>query len=145
MSFELIRALHIIAVIAWVAGMLMLPRLYAYQMESEPGGDLDKKMIDAARRLRVLILNPSVALVFAFGLLLYLQRVPSGAPPIWLALKVLLALGLAAYHGICVAEGRRLAKGERRRSARFWRMTGEIPMVVAIAIVLLAVLEPRFG
>ncbi|MBI1186435.1 MAG: TIGR00701 family protein [Alphaproteobacteria bacterium] len=145
MSFELIRALHIIAVIAWMAGLLMLPRLYAYQYESEPGGELEKKMIEAARRLRVLILAPALVLAFAFGLLLYVQRVPSGAPPIWLGLKVLLALCLAGYHGLCLAEGKRLARGERRRSAKFWRMTGEIPIVLAIAIVLLAVLEPWVG
>ncbi|NWG53961.1 MAG: CopD family protein [Hydrogenophilaceae bacterium] len=142
MSFELIRALHIIAVIAWMAGLLMLPRLYAYQCESEPGGELEKKMIEAARRLRVLILSPALIFAFAFGLLLYVQRVPSGAPPLWLGLKVLLALALAGYHGLCVAEGKRLAKGERRRSARFWRLTGEIPMLIAIAVVLLAALEP---
>lgn len=142
MSFELIRALHIIAVIAWMAGLLMLPRLYAYQCESEPGGELEKKMIEAARRLRVLILSPALIFAFAFGLLLYVQRVPSGAPPLWLGLKVLLALALAGYHGLCVIEGKRLAKGERRRSARFWRLTGEIPMLIAIAVVLLAALEP---
>lgn len=145
MTPELLRALHIIAVIAWVAGMLMLPRLYAYQLESEPGGELDKKMIDAARRLRVIVLTPAMAFAFIFGIALYVQRVPDGAPPIWLGLKVALALGLAGFHGYCAAEGKRLAKGERRRSARFWRMAGEIPMLIAIAIVLLAVLEPRFG
>ena len=144
MSFDFIRAMHIISVIAWVAGMLMLPRLYAYQSESEPGGELDKKMREAARRLRVLILTPSIVLSFAFGLMLYVLRVPAGtAPPLWLALKLMLALSLAALHGYFVSEGRRLAKGERRRTARFWRLIGEAPFLLAAAIVLLAVLEPH--
>ncbi|MGE0044360.1 MAG: CopD family protein [Hyphomonadaceae bacterium] len=145
MSYELVRALHIIAVIAWIAGLLMLPRLYAYQTESEPGGELEKKMIDAARRLRVLILMPSIIFAFAFGLLLFYVRVGAGAPPVWLMAKIVIALGLAGYHGYLASVGRRLAKGQRPRSARFWRMTGEIPMLAAIAIVLLAVLEPTFS
>lgn len=145
MSYDLVRALHIIAVIAWIAGLLMLPRLYAYQTESTPGGELEKKMIDAARRLRVLILMPSIIFAFALGLLLFLLRVGTSAPPIWLIAKIVVALGLASYHGYLASAGRRLAKGERPRSARFWRMTGEIPIMATIAIVLLAVLEPTFS
>jgi putative membrane protein len=146
MNFDLIRALHIIAVIAWVAGLLMLPRLYAYQTESQPGGELERKMIDAARRLRVLILTPAIILSFAFGLLLYAMRAPAGsAPPLWLAAKIVLALALAGLHGYFVREGRTLAKGQRRRSARFWRSIGEVPFIVAAIIVVLAALEPRVG
>ncbi|MGE0829531.1 MAG: CopD family protein, partial [Hyphomonadaceae bacterium] len=121
------------------------PRLYAYQCEAAPGGELEKKMIEAARRLRVIILTPALVLTFGLGLLLCMERAPAGAPPLWLSLKLVLALALAGLHGFMAAEGRRLAKGERRRSARFWRMLGEAPMVIAIAIVLLAVLEPFQG
>jgi putative membrane protein len=143
MSFDFVRAVDIVAVIAWVAGLLMLPRLYAYQTESEPGGELERRMIDASRRLRVLILMPSIILSLAFGLMLYVMRVPAGAPPLWLAAKVVLALALAGLHGYFASEGRRLAKGERRRSSRFWRQIGEAPFAIAAIIVFLAVLEPH--
>ena len=145
MNIELIRGLHIIAVIAWMAGLMMLPRLYAYQCESQAGGELETKMIEAARRLRVLILTPSLLIAFLLGLNLFYLRVGAAAPPLWLVLKIALALALAALHGYFAAAGRKLAKGERVRDGRFWRMIGEAPMILAILIVLLAVLEPRFG
>jgi putative membrane protein len=142
MSYELLRGLHIIAVIAWVAGLLMLPRLYAYQTEGEPGGELEKKMIAAARRLRVIILMPGLLLSFLLGLLLFTQRLAAAPPPLWITAKIILALALAGYHGFLVSEGRKLARGERRRSARFWRLIGEVPILISAIIVLLAVLEP---
>jgi putative membrane protein len=140
MNYELLRGLHIIAVIAWVAGLLMLPRLYAYQAEAEPGGELSKKMLDAARRLRVIILTPSLLLVFVFGLLLFMQRF-AGAPPLWVTIKIVLGLGLAGFHGFLASEGRKLIKGQKPRSPRFWRLIGEVPILISIVIVLLAVLE----
>ena len=143
MNYELIRGLHIIAVIAWVAGLLMLQRLYAYHAEAEPGGELAKKMLDASRRVRVLILTPAIGLAFIFGLLLFMQRFGSaGAPPIWVTIKIVLALGLAGYQGFLSAEGRKLAKGQKPRSGRFWRLIGEVPILISIVIVLLATLEP---
>ncbi|MBL8549888.1 MAG: CopD family protein [Hyphomonadaceae bacterium] len=142
MNYDLLRGLHIIAVIAWVAGLLMLPRLYAYQAEAEPGGELSRKMLEAARRLRVIILMPSLLLAFGFGLLLFMQRFAgAGAPPLWITIKIALALVLAGYHGFLAAEGRKLVKGQKPRSGRFWRLMGEVPILISIAIVLLAVLE----
>jgi putative membrane protein len=141
MSYELIRGLHIIAVIAWVAGLLMLPRLYVYQTESEPGGELEKKMIEGARRLRVIVLMPAMLAAFLFGILLFAQRF-HGAPPIWIMVKIALALGLAGFHGFLISQGRKLAKGERPRTSRFWRLIGEVPVLISIVIVLLATLEP---
>lgn len=152
MSYDLARALHIIAVIAWMAGLLMLPRLYAYQTASEPGGELERKMIVAARSLRTIILTPAMLLTWIFGLHLlatYLIGDWSGSfgeiigrVPKWFWLKLALVLALTGYHGYLAAEGRRLSHGERRRSERFWRMTNEIPFLIAIAVVLLATLEP---
>jgi len=151
-SYDLARGLHIIAVIAWISGLLMLPRFYAYITASQPGGELETAMLKAARSLRIIILTPSIILAWTFGLFLFatylvgdwsrpLPEVLAGVPH-WFWLKLLLVLGLSGYHGFLSAEGRRLAKGERRRSEKFWRATGEIPFLVAIAAVLLATLEP---
>ena len=151
-SYDLARGLHIIAVIAWISGLLMLPRFYAYITASQPGGELEAAMLKAARSLRTIILTPSLILAWSFGLFLFATYLtgdwnrPFGeiisTVPHWFWAKLLLVVGLSGYHGYLSAEGKRIAKGERRRSERFWRLSSEIPFLVAIAAVLLATLEP---
>jgi len=151
-GYDLARGLHIIAVIAWIAGLLMLPRFYAYITASQPGGELETSMLKAANSLRLIILGPSMVLAWVFGLFLFGTYLVGdwgrplgevlGLVPHWFWGKLLLVVGLSGYHGYLSAEGRRIAKGERRRSERFWRMMSEIPFIVAIAAVLLATLEP---
>lgn len=151
-DYDLARGLHIIAVIAWIAGLLMLPRFYAYITASQPGGELEQTMLKAARSLRLIILTPSIILSWAFGLFLfftYLSGLTSdwdmarlAHVPHWFWLKLVLVVGLSGYHGFLSAEGRKLAAGQRPRSERFWRMTSEVPFLIAIAAVLLATLEP---
>lgn len=151
-SYDLARGLHIIAVIALMAGLLMQPRLYAYISGSEPGGELEAKMLKAAKGLRTIILGPALVLTWAFGVFLFAvymvgdwdRPIPEiiAAVPHWFWGKLILVLGLSWFHGFLVGEGRRLARGERRHTERYWRMIGEVPFLVAIAIVLLATLEP---
>jgi len=151
-GYDLARGLHIIAVIAWIAGLLMLPRFYAYITAAQPGGELETAMLKAARSLRIIILSPSIVLAWAFGIFLFAvymtgdwsQPIPAvlAKVPHWFWLKFLLVLGLSGYHGFLSAEGRKLAAGQRPRSERFWRMMSEIPFLAAIAAVLLATLEP---
>ena len=151
-GYDLARGLHIIAVIAWIAGLLMLPRFYAYATSSQPGGELDQAMLKAARSLRLIILTPSLILAWSFGLFLFATYISGdwtrpvaeviATVPHWFWAKLLLVLGLSGYHGFLSAEGRRLAQGQRRHSEKFWRLMSEIPFLVAIAAVLLATLEP---
>ncbi|HYD89575.1 MAG TPA: CopD family protein [Vitreimonas sp.] len=151
-GYDLARGLHIIAVIAWIAGLLMLPRFYAYITASQPGGELEAAMQKAARNLRVIILTPSFVLAWAFGIFLFVTYIagdwdrPIGdllaTVPHWFWAKLILVLGLSGYQGFLSAEGRRLLKGERRHSERYWRLLSEVPFLVAIAAVLLATLEP---
>lgn len=140
--YDLVRALHILSVIAWMAGMLLLPRLYAYQTGAEPGGELERKMIEAAERLRTIILTPAMIAAWVFGvwLLLVFNREMLTLP--WLIGKLALVVALTGLHGYFVAMGKRLARGQRPRSEKFWRMINEVPFVMAIAIVLLATMEP---
>lgn len=151
-GYDLARGLHIIAVIAWIAGLLMLPRFYAYITAAQPGGELEAAMLKAARSLRIIILSPSIVLAWAFGIFLFAvymtgdwsQPIPDvlAKVPHWFWLKLLLVVGLSGYHGFLSAEGRKLAQGQRPHSERFWRLMGEVPFLVAIAAVLLATLEP---
>jgi putative membrane protein len=151
-SYDLARGLHIIAVIAWIAGLLMLPRFYAYITLSTPAGELEATMLKAARNLRLIILGPSLVLTWAFGLFLLATYIvgdlnrPLGdmvaGVPHWFWAKLILVVGLSGYHGFLSAAGRKIAAGERRHSEKFWRLMSEIPFLVAIAAVLLATLEP---
>jgi putative membrane protein len=151
-GYDLARGLHIIAVIAWIAGLLMLPRFYAYISGSQPGGELETAMLKAARSLRVIILGPALILAWAFGLFLfftYLSGLSSdwdmsrlAHVPHWFWFKLVLVLGLSGYQGFLSAEGRKLAAGQRPHSEKFWRLMSEVPFLVAIAAVLLATLEP---
>ncbi len=139
---ESMRALHIISVIALMAGLLMLPRLYAYQMGSEPGGELEKKMIEASSKLRTIIVNPALILTWVFGIAILATSNWIQFQMGWFHAKLALVLVLSGLHGYYSIEGKRLAKGERRRSEKFWRMMNEVPFLIAIAVVILAVVEP---
>lgn len=151
-SYDLARGLHIIAVIAWIAGLLMQPRFYAYITASQPGGELEQAMLKSARNLRLIILGPSLVLAWAFGIFLFgvyiagdwSRPLPTilATVPHWFWAKLILVTGLSGYHGFLIVEGRRLAAGERRRSERYWRLMSEVPFLIAIAAVLLATLEP---
>lgn len=151
-SYDLARGLHIIAVIAWIAGMLMLPRFYAYIAASTPGGELEQTMLKAARNLRLIIVGPSMVLTWALGLFLFAAYVVGdwsrsfpviiAGVPHWFWAKLILVLALSGLHGFFVSQGRAIAAGERRRSEKFWRLISEAPFVIAITVVLLATLEP---
>ncbi len=151
-SHELAIALHIIAVIALIASLLMMPRFYSYIAGSQPGGELETKMLVAAARLRIIIMNPSLIVVWVLGiyLLLAFNVGDLGRPfpqigasvPGWFWAKLTLVVALSGYHGFLVGEGKRLAKGERRHSEKFWRAMSEIPFLITIAVVLLATLKP---
>jgi protoporphyrinogen IX oxidase len=151
-GYDLARGLHIIAVIAWISGLLMLPRFYAYITASQPGGELEAAMLKAARNLRLIILTPSIILAWAFGVFLFATYLVTdwarplpeimAAVPHWFWLKLILVVGLSGYNGFLSAQGRKLAAGQRPRSEKFWRLMSEVPFLVAIAAVLLATLEP---
>lgn len=142
LDYDWLRAGHIISVIALMAGLMMLPRLYAYQTGSEPGGELEKKMIDASSKLRVIILNPALILTWIFGIGIMATSHWIQLQMGWMHAKLALVVILSGLHGYFSAEGKRLAKGERRRSEKFWRMMNEVPFLIAIAVVILAVVEP---
>jgi protoporphyrinogen IX oxidase len=151
-GYDLARGLHIIAVIAWIAGLLMLPRFYAYITASQAGGEMEAAMLKAARSLRLIILTPSIILAWALGVFLFAtflvadwtRPLPGIAAsiPAWFWIKLILVVGLSGYHGFLSQQGRKLAAGQRPHSEKFWRLMSEVPFLVAIAAVLLATLEP---
>jgi protoporphyrinogen IX oxidase len=140
--YNLGRALHILAVIAWMAGLLMLPRLYAYQTEAQPGGELEAKMIEASRRLRKIILTPAMILTWVFGLYLLIQYNLGPGIRLWLWAKLALVVALSGLHGYYVMQGKKMEAGLRPLSSKTWRLLNEVPFLIAIPVVIFATLEP---
>lgn len=153
-AYDIARGLHILAVIAWMAGLLFLPRLYAYDAEQalkpEP---LKSEMQTLLRlwqtRLMKIILNPAAALALIFGAwLIHLDVQMRGAAFLaepWMVTKLVGVVLLFGWHGFLSAERKRIAAGTSTKSSKFWRMTNEIPFVLAIIMVLSVTTEWTFG
>ena len=136
-----IKAMHIIAVIAWMAGMMYLPRLFIYHHQAEKGGEAERFFVVMERRLFLGIVNPSIVAVWVLaGLMLYAR--PEIMREGWFMVKFPMVLGIAAIHGWYSRARKRFARGERPRSERFWRIMNEIPFALMLVAVLMAVAKP---
>ena len=152
-AYDLARGLHIVAVIAWMAGLLFLPRLYAYDAEqADKPEPLRAEMRALLRtwqgRLLKIILNPAMGAAWLFGLwLIHIDVSARGwgflAEP-WMLTKLLGVLLLSGWHGFLSAERKRILAGTSVRNGRFWRMTNEIPFVLALVMVLSVTTEWSF-
>lgn len=139
-NFNLLRGLHIIAVIAWMAGMLMLPRIFVYHMRAQPGSDMDAVFKQAELRILRIIINPAMILAFIFGLgLIFADSAIRGwgflLQP-WMLTKLAALLFLFSWHGFMAGARRKFANDQNTRSEKFWRATNELPFIAAIIIVL---------
>ena len=137
-----VLALHIVSVIAWMAGMLYLPRLYVYHCGREPGSEADEMLRTMERRLLRAIVNPAMFAVFVTGGLLLLTPGVVDWASGWIYAKLALALALSAVHGAFASWRRAFEQGRNRHSARFYRAVNEAPTVLMIAIVILVVVKP---
>jgi putative membrane protein len=135
-----VKALHVIAVIAWMAGMLYLPRLFVYHADAPKGSDVSETFKVMERRLLKAIATPSMIFVFLTGFtLVYLTEDWREG---WWQAKFILVLGLAGLHGYFARCVRAFAQDANERSARFYRALNEAPTVLMIVIVVLAVVKP---
>jgi putative membrane protein len=136
-----LKSLHILSVIAWMAGMLYLPRLYVYHMTAIPGGELETALKTQERRLLRIIVNPTMIATWSFGLLMIAAN-PALLGEGWLHAKLALVLIVSGVHGFYASAYKKFARGERPRTERFWRMINEVPFILAVPIVILVVLKP---
>ena len=136
-----LKALHILAVIAWMAGMMYLPRLFIYHHQSEKGGEAEKLFVVMERRLLKGIMNPSIGAVWVLGILLLVanREVLSTG---WFGFKLAAVIAISGMHGFYASARRKFEAGERPRSEKFWRLMNEAPFILLILIVFLAVLKP---
>lgn len=136
-----IKGLHIIAIIAWMAGMMYLPRLFVYHHQSEKGGEAEAMFVVMERRLLKGIINPSMIAVWVLGLVM-LYASPGTLSSGWFHVKLAAVLVISGIHGFYAASTRKFAAGERPRSEKFWRIMNEAPFILLIVVVFLAVLKP---
>lgn len=136
-----IKALHLIAVIAWMAGMMYLPRLFIYHHQAEKGGEAERLFVIMERRLFLGIINPSIIAVWALaGIMLYAR--PEILEEGWFMVKFPMVLGISAIHGFYSKARKAFARGERPHSQKFWRIINEVPFVLMVVAVFMAIVKP---
>ena len=135
------KALHIISFTAWMAALFYLPRLFVYHAGVARGSESDVLFQLMERRLQRIIMTPAMLLTFVFGFLL-IHANPAVFSGGWLHSKLLLVFILAGYHGYLSVCRKKFAAGENANTGRFYRILNEVPTVLLIGIVVLAVLKP---
>jgi putative membrane protein len=134
------KAIHVIAVISWMAGMLYLPRLFVYHAETEKGSVQSETFKVMERRLMRAIINPAMMFSWVFGL--WLAWRGFGFQGGWLHAKLAAVLVLSAMHGYLSVAVRTFAEDRNIKPARHWRIVNEIPTVLMIIIVVLVIVKP---
>ena len=138
-----IKALHVISVIAWMAGLFYLPRLYVYHAEVvEKGSPTDLLFQTMERRLLRAIMNPAMCAVWLFGLALVFTPGIVSWSEVWPWTKAASVLGMTWFHHWLGYRLKDFARGQNRLTGRHYRMMNEVPTLLMIAIVFLAVLKP---
>lgn len=140
MLYLWIKALHLIFVIAFMAGMLVLPRYKLHQLSAQPGEPLFETMKSAAAKLRHIILTPSIILVWVFGITMIVMN-PSLLQQGWFHVKLLFVVVLTGLHGYFVSLGKKVDKGDPV-SARALKMMNELPFVLLIVVVIMVIVRP---
>ena len=140
--YLLIKSLHLIAVISWMAGLLYLPRIFVYHVENSNKDEATKIFEVMEKRLYYFIMRPAMILTWLFGIILIYLNGFESFEHLWLQAKLILVIFLTAYHeylGKCL---RFLKEGNNNKSAKFFRIINEIPTILLILIVFIAIFKP---
>lgn len=140
-AYMWIKALHVISVIFWMAGMAYLPRLFVYHSESEVGSEKSETFKIMERRLLRGIINPAMIATFVFGGLMLWSN-PALLSEHWLHAKLFLVVVMTAAHGFFARWRKDFEADRNRHSTRFYRIVNEIPPTLVIFIVILVIVRP---
>ena len=142
-AYPWLKALHIIAVIAWMAGLLYLPRLFVYHAAAAPGSEQSETFKTMERRLLKAIMTPAMIATWLFGLaMIWSMGLAAFKASGWLHAKLLLVLAMSAMHGVMSRWQADFAADRNRHPQKFFRIANEIPTLLMILIVILAVVKP---
>ncbi len=144
MSYDVIKALHLISVISWMAGLLYLPRLFVYHAETTVGSVRAETFKVMERRLLKVIMNPAMVASFVFGIYMIVLA-PGLLYEPWMHVKILCVLMMAGCHGVFSKMRRRLENDEPPLAPRAYRIWNEVPTILMVIIVLIAVVKPSFS
>ncbi|MEX0644649.1 MAG: CopD family protein [Parvularculaceae bacterium] len=136
-----IKALHIVAVIAWIAGMMYLPRLFVYHHRAEKGGEAERAFIDMERRLLKGIINPSMIAAWLLGATMVYAN-PALLGEKWFLVKLAAVIAISAIHGVYAGAEKRFARGERPRTEKFWRFMNEVPFLLVVVAAVMVIVRP---
>jgi protoporphyrinogen IX oxidase len=142
MLLAYIKAFHVIAIIAWMAGLLYLPRLFVYHAGSRQGSEQSETFKVMERRLLRFITTPAMLASWVFGLILAFSGAIDWSRDGWFHAKLVLVVLLSAYHGALAMWTKDFALDRNTRSPRFYRIANEIPTLLMIGIVILAIVRP---
>ncbi len=137
------KALHVVSVISWMAGMLYLPRLFVYHAErAAPGSELDATFRVMEGRLLRVIMTPAMIASWVFGLLLVLTPGVFDPSAGWTWAKLAAILGMSGMHGWLAARRRDFAEGRNGLGGRAYRIANEVPTVLMLVIVVAVIVRP---
>jgi protoporphyrinogen IX oxidase len=138
--YDWLKALHVISVIAWMAGMLYLPRLFVYHADAKPGSELSETFKVMERRLLRAITNPAMGAAWIFGLWMAWEGDLWGQH--WFHAKLALVIAMSTLHGFLSRWRRAFAADANKHSAKFYRIINEVPTLLLIGIVILVIVKP---
>ena len=141
-TYLLFKALHLVAVISWMAGLLYLPRIFVYHAENLNNEDTSRIFKTMERRLFVYIMNPSMILSWIFGILLLHSIGAESLREFWLIAKLLLVISLTFYHFFLFTCLKRFSENNNIHSPKFFRFINEVPTILLIAIIFIVVFKP---
>ena len=141
-AYDWVKAAHVTFVIFWMAGLFLLPRFYVYHQEAVIGSPEDRAWIERETRVRSIILNPAMIVVWVLGLMLATDNRMQVLTAAWFHAKLALVIALSAFQGWLGYYGKKLAKGERPLSGKAVRMLNEVPGIAAALIVVLVIVKP---
>ena len=136
-----VKAVHVIAIISWMAGMLYLPRLFVYHAATAVGTATSETFKVMERRLLRAITTPAMIISLVSGAWLILM-VPEHLSESWLHAKIALVTGMVAVHGVLARHRRLFADNQNRQSPRYFRILNEVPTVFLIGIIILVIVRP---
>ncbi len=142
MSYDWLRALHVLSVISWMAGMLYLPRLYVYHAKAKIGSDLSETLKIMERRLLRYIINPAMIASYVFGIWMLVMNQALLIEP-YMHVKFAGIFGLQIVHAMLARYWRAFAQDRNTRSELFFRILNEVPTIFMIVIVIMIIVRPN--
>lgn len=141
-GYPWIKAIHIVAVISWMSGLLYLPRLFVYHCDAPVGSQQSETFKIMERRLQRAIMTPAMIVTWMFGLMLLATPGIADFSQAWVYVKLALVIGMSGAHDAMARWRRDFAADANQRSTRFYRLANEIPTVLMIGIVFMVVVKP---